>query len=169
VGDILHLAGGGRPRKPTAMKQLSGTARADRASPREPRRAFASMAKPPKGAKGNLLVAWKRLAPLVDALRVATRQDEVAFAQMVETYRIILDARESLDEAGGSPVYECMTQFGVQMKARPEVEIIAKNQKILAYWMNRFGLTPADRSRVAEIEGEGAADPLDEFSPGGGA
>ena len=75
---------------------------------------------------------------------------------------------EVITKNNGSPVYECVTQFGVQMKARPEIEIIAKNQKILAYWFNRFGLTPADRSRVAEIGDGPQADPLDEFGPGGG-
>lgn len=163
---VLSLVGGGRPRKPTKQKELAGTQRAGRANPREPAGEYAPLPPPAKNLSDTQKRAWRALAELVDPLRIATRQDVVAFGEMVRTYSIVLDAQKSLDDAGGSPVYECMTQFGVTIKERPEVGIIAKYEKLLAYWFNRFGLTPADRSRVSQLGGDQKADPLDEFGGG---
>jgi P27 family predicted phage terminase small subunit len=145
------------------MKELAGTQRKGRSNPREPRGAPAALPPPPKKASEKVRAAWKRLAAIVDPVRVATAQDVVAFGEMTRAYAIVLDAQQSLDDAGGSPVYECMTQFGVTLKARPEIGIIAQYEKIIAYWFSRFGLTPADRSRVSQLGGDDAPDPLDEF------
>jgi hypothetical protein len=40
----------------------------------------------------------------------------------------------------------------MRVKPRPELLIIATHSKILLYQFSRFGLTPADRSRVSELE-----------------
>lgn len=145
---------------------MQGTDRPDRANPRAPQLEPAVVGPPPKDLNPHERRAWRTLAELVDPLRIATRADQVAFRQMAVTLGVIEQAREALN-AAGELTYEAVTESGIAFRKRPEVEIIATFKKLLSAELARFGLTPAEREKVAAIGDTAGTDPLDEFSTGG--
>lgn len=156
-------AGGGRPRKPTVLKVLEGTARPDRANPNEPKLPLFRIPPPPEGLPATESNAWSELGALVDELKIATKADLPAFALMAQAVAMCAEAREALRRDG--LIIEETTKAGVMVRQRPEVTILASFQKIAMYHFNRWGLTPADRSRVSALADDaGEVDPLGEFS-----
>ncbi|EHH68391.1 hypothetical protein GMO_11610 [Gluconobacter morbifer G707] len=53
---------------------------------------------------------------------------------------------------GGSQTYVTIGKSGPMVRMRPEVAAIADANRRVAMWLARFGLTPADRSRVGAAE-----------------
>jgi phage terminase small subunit len=169
TGGVIPLAGGGRPRKPTREKQLAGTARADRANPREPVVDAAQIPAAPAHLSPVERELWARWAEVIEPWKIVTRADLRAFERLVQIDALITEAHRSLyaDAVDGVPrlITATETKNGVWEKARVELEVISKFEKTLLYYFSRFGLTPADRSRVSIIEDGGArADPDDEFA-----
>lgn len=165
AGALRPVPAGGRPRKPTALKELAGTARKDRANVAEPRLQPCPIPPPPDDLTPTEREAWLELAAVVDPMRIATRADLEAFRQMVLAVAIVADARASL-RAAGTVVLEEQTKAGTQVRARPEINIIATYQKLVLYHFSRWGLTPSDRSRVSSLAEEVRDDPLAEFADG---
>lgn len=148
------MSDAGRPRKPTQLKVLTGTARADRLNPREPKAAAVDIPPPPSGLTRDERESWLELKAVVDPMRVATAADVVAFREMVGTLGILRALRRSL--AKGK-----IAEDGL---VRPEVSAIAVYTKLMHAHLARWGLTPADRARVAALEADkGAGSPLDQF------
>ncbi|MEK7178536.1 MAG: P27 family phage terminase small subunit [Patescibacteria group bacterium] len=157
---------GGRPRKPRALKLVQGTDRPDRENKRAPAPPSAPLPPPQKDLNPHEKRAWRELAALVDPLRVAAPADVVAFRHLVYCLGQVEQARAALRKAG-SQTFETVSEGGVSVKKRPEVEIIATFEKILDAKLGRFGLTPAEREKVTKAGDDGVGDPLDEFAVGG--
>lgn len=158
---------GGRPRKPTSLHVLQGTARKDRQNPRAPVSGpLAALPGPPPGLSEREAAAWVELAQVVGPMRTCTAADMVAFRQMAVTLAVIEEARETLNREGLT--FMVTTESGEVVRKRPEVEILSAFKKQLAVELSRFGLTPADRERVSALSEESEGDPLDEFSVGRG-
>lgn len=164
----LSGAGGGRPRTPTALKDLRRTARADRANAAEPRSDPVTILEPIRGLSVNERRAWVELSALVNPTRVATAADLTAFRLMVEAVGVLADLRASLRKAKGALVYTERTKSGPQLRQRPEIALIEKYQKLAMYHLARWGLTPADRSRVSALAEPAGPDPDEEFNVGAG-
>lgn len=164
----LAGAGGGRPRKPTALKVLARTDHPGRINAAEPRLDPVSILEPIKGLSISERRAWVELAGLVNPTRVATAADLTAFRLMVEAVAMVADLRASLRKAKGQLVYKEFTKSGPQLRQRPEIVLIEKYQKLAMYHLARWGLTPADRSRVSSLAEDAGPDPDEEFSVGGG-
>jgi hypothetical protein len=161
VATRLALAPVGAPRKPTAQKALTGTLRADRVNAREPDMPAVALPTPPDGLSDHEREAWVELASVIDPMQIATASDRVAFRLFVEAVGMLATLRQSFSDAGGSPVYEVVTKSGVQLATRPEVVQIATYQKLCLLHAVRWGLSPADRSRVSALSGSaGGNDPL---------
>src|SRR5690348_12747418 len=85
----------GRPRKPTALKILQGTARRDRMNVDEPKLAPAPIA-PPRGMTGRAKQEWIRLCALLVTAGVITVGDTSTFESYcrlvaeVETYEKLI-------------------------------------------------------------------------------
>lgn len=157
----------GRPRKPDKMKELAGTARKDRVNPKAPAQQPSKLLPPPRGLTAGERAAWFELARVLEPMRVATDADLVAFRQMAVTLAVINDAKQALDDAKGL-TYTLETESGTVVRKRPEVEILLAYKRQLSVELSRFGLTPADRSRVSALGDEGRGnDPLAEFELGG--
>jgi phage terminase small subunit len=113
---------GGWNRKPTSLKVLQGTFRADRANPLEPRLAAGRPPRPAwlsESARGH----WRRLVEETEALGVLTPVDGIALAMLAQT----LDA---------------YVQFHDDWRARNAFS------KLTLTLLREFGLTPASRGRV---------------------
>jgi hypothetical protein len=164
MGKVLQL-GGGRPRKPTSRKALAGTLRSDRVNGAEPTLPPAKIPAPPKDLKETERKAWVELAALVDPMVIATASDAAAFRKMVEIVAIRASLiRSYYEEGGGVPTYVEDTQSGPQLRMRPEVHAIPTYDKAVLLHFARWGLDPADRSRVSALaDGAGKPNALKKF------
>jgi hypothetical protein len=128
---------------------------------------------PPAGAPALFKQVWRDTAAVVDPLRIMTEADVPAFKLMVEALSICADAYDRIYK-GAKPglnalVYEKPLREGVQRTKTPEVDILIQFQKLAAFHLSRWGLTPADRARVDgaapdDMPGSAGADPVDEFT-----
>ena len=128
----------GRPRKPTALKIVTGTFRHDRSNAHEPQPKRKRPAMPPDLSAGAKK-AWRHFAKLLNDLGVLTAAD-------LETARTALAARPGL-------TYENVTAAGgVTHRAYPEVALVRDAERRVHRWLAAFGMTPADRTRVSVVE-----------------
>jgi len=118
----------GRPRKPTHLHVISGSAKTNparlesRADEPELEGADLRDAPAPSHLDGHLASIWKEVAGMLHA-RVAGQQDRLAFEMLV---RIVADCRS--DDA--TPAHYARMQA----------------------MMGEFGMTPASRSKVAQAK-----------------
>ncbi len=141
------MSRGARP-KPTSLKVLHGTVRADRLNLAEPR--------PPVGAprcpKWLGAVAreyWRELAPVLVGMRVLTRADRLALAQLCDAVATYRAAREVVAREGATFAVE--TESGRVVRPRPEVQIAQDADRRIRVWAAEFGLTPAGRPRISTL------------------
>lgn len=151
--------GGGRPRKPTAQKALAGTLRPSRENPAEPSLTPAPLPEPPANLTAFERQAWEDLRRLIDPMQIATAADVYAFRRMVECAGVLSTLRASFygakkNEGKGKPVYAEPTQAGMQLRMRPEINAIPTYEKLMMLHMARWGIDPADRSRVRALKDE---------------
>lgn len=154
---------GGRPPKPTALKELAGTQRADRKPAAEPRLKPANMPEPPADLTPAEHKAWLELAALVDPMRVGTRADTAAFRAMVECAGTVADLRASYVASLASGGITVTTDKGAVMMI-PEVSALAVHRKLLLLHFSQWGLTPAQRQKVAELPEDKPVNALSKFS-----
>src|SRR6185369_2073636 len=100
MSKVIQL-GGGRPRKPTALKKLAGTARKDRENAQEPRLKPVPLPDPPEDLTKHERAAWLQLRELVDPMQITTAADLVAFRAMVEDAGMLATLRQSFIDSGG--------------------------------------------------------------------
>lgn len=161
MGSITQL-GGGRPRKPTSAKALAGTLQKCRTNPAEPLSEPIDIPDPPVELTSHEQVMWLELRALVGPMRITAAADLYAFRSMVEDAAMLRALRDSL--GANDPIYEAVSKFGSQLKARPEVAAIPVYRKLMFLHMARWGINPADRSRVSVLaDTEPAEDPLKDF------
>jgi hypothetical protein len=128
-----------RPRTPTAMKHLKGTAQPCRLNPSEPRPTAIDVPPMPGHLPDTWRETWDRMAGAAAGLRCLTASDLPALEQLVGV------------------------AVEVEKLARSRASTV-KARKALVDLMARFGLTPADRSRVSAVEAPAPSE-LDEFAP----
>ncbi len=154
-----------RPRKPSHLKLVTGTARADRMNPNEPKPVALADLAPPPSMTTRATNAWRKLAPLLQRMGVLTEADTLALMQLCEAYAEILSARAALRDRGG-PTYETTTvQGGRMVRTYPEVAMLADADRRFLQYLAAFGLTPASRSKVSANPDAGK-DPLAEYFGG---
>lgn len=170
TGATVIALGVGRPRKPSSVKARQGTERADRRNGAEPAARFVPLPPPPEYLTATERECWIRHAAVVDAWRVASAADVRAFERLVEIDALITEAQRSMRRdlgPGGVPRLfdEVATRNGQWIQPRQEIGLITRLEKLLLFYFSRFGLTPADRARVAALpSSDGGATPLDEFA-----
>lgn len=172
----------GRPRKPTTLKALQGTARPDRTNAREPEPPPGPV-KPPSWLKGRARAAWRQLAPMLEDMRVLTTADPHALALLCDAYAEYIDCREVVRKQGA--VYESRVvkassrrveaeggdedfdaaDWSVIIRPRPEVKMASDAWRRVHRMLVEFGLTPSSRSKVS-AGGAEDADPFEEFLRG---
>ena len=161
-----------RPRKPTHLKVVAGTAQKCRTNLNEPK-PLAGVPPVPRHLSARARAAWAQLSAIVNDMGVLTEGDPVALEMLCCAYVDVLEARASL--AGpltlnitvraedGTPIaappeilaeageryYWTIGKSGPMRRSRPEIADIADGERRLAMWLAKFGLTPADRSRVS--------------------
>jgi len=121
----------GPPRKPTALKLLHGTFRADTSAKHEPKPASdATVPKPPKHLTLLAKAEWIRTAAELHPLGLLTRPDYSTLEMYCETYASWRRAIKTKDQPGGRSFAQLAHRF-----------------------LTEFGMTPASRSRINVLLG----------------
>ena len=132
-----------RPRIPTQLKVLKGTAQRSRMNLQEPRPST-GVPEMPEGLDEEHQRSWERHAALLTGMKVLTVADGPALESMV---RVHVELRRLQAEVAQLPAFE-RTDSGL-LKRHPGISAIADCDRRYLSWLTRFGLTPADRSRVS--------------------
>jgi len=138
-------------RKPTSMKVLEGTARADRMNRREPKVPAVRELAPRHGFSLAARREFRRLIRLLGPMLVCGAGDVVALELLAEALVEYRRAAGVLGRQGTT--YKARTQAGAVLhRARPEHAIAADAWRRAAGMLQQFGLTPAARPRVEAEE-----------------
>ncbi len=128
------------PPKPTALKLLQGTHRADRANPNEPQVEPCTIPRP-RWLRGEARREWNRLAPQLARAGVLTEMDRSALIGLCEMWARWREAEGILDKEG-------LIRDG---RRHPASTIAAKCYDQWRAMLAEFGLTPSSRSRVSAV------------------
>lgn len=137
-----------RPRKPTHLKLVAGTARKDRLTPGEPKLPPAALPCP-EHLSSKARGAWDRVAPLLHRMGVLTEADALALEQLCGAYATILHCQAVLAEFGDLSYASAKPDGGTMRRPHPEVAILADADRRFRLYLTDFGLTPSSRSRVS--------------------
>jgi len=137
----------GPAKKPTALKIIEGTARADRTNPAEPKPPIALL-DAPEHLSAQARETWGAVAPILVRMRVLTIADPIALERLCEAYAETRALRAVVEAEGYT--YETQNIAGERMlRANPAVGMLADADRRLLGYLRAFGMTPADRSRVS--------------------
>jgi P27 family predicted phage terminase small subunit len=132
----------GRKPKPTNLKLIQGTYRADRANPSEPK-PRAVIPPCPKFLQGEARKQYKKTAKKLARIGLMTELDDMALAMLCAGWQELLDATDQVNQGGilikspsGLPVLNPYLTVANQA--------IKKVRALLA----EFGMTPGSRSRI---------------------
>lgn len=131
-----------RPRKPSALKLVQGTARADRTNGQEPEPMLLNDLTPPEHLGERSAAVWRDVAPMLRELQLLTVADRIALEMLcdaVADYRVAREARA--DE------FVATSHKGSQMLSQWLVAQLACGKRAETL-MGRFGMDPVSRSRV---------------------
>ena len=138
----------GRPKKPTALKELTGTIEKSRTNPNEPRPDVA-IPDMPVWIKEDVITAslYEQVTQYVVDMRVGTRADGVALALLADQLALYLELRQQVREEGA--VIEVEGSQG-QLKKLPNPALQPMNAAFanIHKMLREYGLTAASRSSV---------------------
>lgn len=153
------MANGGRkgpPPKPTALKILHGETRPSRINSAEPQPGQ-SLVEPPEDITEEALVIWNELADDLIRTGVLKPWDSRAYADYCEAVVSSREAQHHLDEEGEVIDMPIHNRDGAVTAYKPVISPWWKVRNDASARMrdgqSRFGLTPADRSRLQVNQG----------------
>jgi P27 family predicted phage terminase small subunit len=148
---------GGRPPKPTRLKELEGNP-GKRALNRDEPRFSAQGLTCPRWLDGEARKEWRRASKLLLAQRVATAADRSALAAYCVSYARWQQAETALSEGGLSQeIPVCNKQgdvVGMKDVVRPEVLIAQQYQRLMMAAAGKLGMDPSSRSKVSVVKEE---------------
>lgn len=155
----------GPPPKPTALKILHGETRPSRLNNAEPQPGQTSVV-PPDDLSEEALVIWDELADDLIRTGVLKPWDARLYGDYCEAVVSSREAQQHLDEEGEVIDYPVFNRSGEEVSSRPVVNPWWKIRREAAEAMlkgaARFGLTPADRSRLQVNQGPAKDQPSNE-------
>ena len=160
----IRAPGAGRPRKPTALHIVQGTARPHRHGDRGKEPQFDGAIERPEWLSPMAVEFWGEMSPRLIAAKVLTAGDVPAFAALCESWATWRQMNEAIKKAG--PVHLEKDDEGrlVGSTVSALFKVRSKAWEELNKGLSQFGLTPADRSRVVgTIDGDKPANPFARF------
>jgi P27 family predicted phage terminase small subunit len=154
------------PRKPTALKELSGSAAHDpqRQNKNEPKMEAMDLPVPP-GLSSEARREWKRIAPiLANQMKVLTEADRGALVGYCSAFGNVVWAEKTIAKEGrmiakyaiipgtSEPVLVDGKPVVIGYQKHPAMGILKDALAAMRGYAQIFGLSPADRSRVAAID-----------------
>lgn len=152
----MARTGSGRKSKPRALKELAGNpgkrslGRDLDAPPQEELEAAKSLATatlaPPTWLNKTAAKEWKRLAPILQRLRLLGQVDASALAQYCMWWGVWSAAAQAVNRIGST--YKTKSKHGSIDRVRPQFAVLEKAQRMMNRLSTEFGLTPAARSSL---------------------
>jgi P27 family predicted phage terminase small subunit len=132
----------GRKPLPSKIKELQGTARADRKNNNEPD-CDAIDKKCPTHIKGNARKEWNRMMEVFEHLGLLTKMDRSALEQYCVCYGRWIDVEKEIQEHGTIELSEKGVPF-----ISPRVNLSSMMMKQMRSYLSEFGMTPSSRTRL---------------------
>jgi len=137
----------GRPAKPTKLKVLQGTDRADRLNENEPKpMEYKKIPKPPYYLDYYAKKEWERVAPILVDVGLLTKADLSMFQDYCEMHAHCIRLNKKIRDEG----YDFETDKGY-MQRKPATTIIKDFMSEKQKLANMLGLSPSARTNI-EIE-----------------
>lgn len=149
----------GRPPKPTSLKMLQGTARADRVNDDEPK-PTPGVPDCPAWLNNDAKKEWRAIVPELERLGLLTAVDGAALAAYCQAYGDLAWASREIKRVGR--VYQTDGPSGTMYRQRPEMAIAREAAAQMKSYLSGFGLDPASRTRL-HVAPQGEADPFEAF------
>lgn len=145
-----------RPRKPSALKLVTGTARADRTNGAEPEPMLLTDLAPPPHLSERSAAVWQQVAPMLRRLQLLTEADVISLEMLCDA---VADYRFAREQRGDKLV--ATSSKGSQMVSQWLVAQQMSSKRAESF-MTRFGMDPVSRSKVmvdaqADLFGKPAA------------
>ena len=102
---------------------------------------------------------WRAVAALIDEAGLLSRLDAPALALYCELYADYRHARDQVVEGGA-----VITAINGYRQKNPWYDIAVQCQKDMKYYLDKFGLTPAARSKLAIEEAPEVESKWDDFT-----
>jgi len=155
----------GRKPKPTNLKVISGTNRADRRNDSEPRVTIAMPSPPPHLGK-DALEEWERVCVEMYGAGILSILDRGGLAAYCQAYGRWVQAEQALSRMADKDP----TNFGLMIKTQsgnaiqnPLVGSANKAMADMVRYAAEFGMTPSARSRITAIGVSDEQDPFAKF------
>lgn len=131
-----------RPRKPSSLKLVTGTDRADRRNDQEPEPALLNDLSPPAHLVPRSAGIWRELAPMLRTMQVLTVADVLALELLCDAVGDYRHARQTVGDN-----FVASTRTGSQMLNQWVLAAQMAGKRAEAF-MGKFGMDPVSRSRV---------------------
>jgi P27 family predicted phage terminase small subunit len=144
------MASQGRPKLPQHLKVIQGTdQQASEAMPVQ-QRGTPDM---PRNLSADARPVWRHICGFLSDLEVLTKADLFCIEGLAETVADLRHIRQSLNSFDdGKPVYVTKDLKGnILYKPRPEMGMILSCNNAIMLWVQRLGLSPADRNKLTKI------------------
>ena len=155
----------GRKPKPSGLKLITGTDRADRGNPDEPQPQPACP-EPPDHLKAEARAEWTRVSHQLNALGILSEIDRAALGAYCQAYSRWVQAETALDRMADRDAMTHGLMIRTQGGNAIQNPLVGTANKAMADMMRyaaEFGMTPSARSRI-RAQGENSQyDPTAEF------
>lgn len=131
-----------RPAKPSALKAIQGTLRADRANGAEPEPMLLNDLTPPPGLSERSAAVWREVAPMLRQIQVLTVADRIALELLCDA---VADYRLAREKCGDD--FVAISARGSEMLSQWLVAKLSASKRAEGL-MSRFGMDPVSRSRL---------------------
>ncbi|HMR01748.1 MAG TPA: phage terminase small subunit P27 family [Candidatus Competibacter phosphatis] len=149
---------GGRPPKPTKLKELAGNPGKRALNKAEPKPAGKRPACP-RHIQGEAKKEWNRITKQLLTLGLLTEVDRAALAAYCQCWARWVEAEEEMRRLDFRMITQTDSGYPV---VSPWMGIANTAMKQMLRYLTEFGMTPAARSRVT-VATEQDADPYEEF------
>jgi P27 family predicted phage terminase small subunit len=134
--------------KPTAIKRLEGNPGKRRLNEAEPKPEM-GVPECPDYLDDVAQKEWGRLSAILIAMKVLTKADYIALANLCQAYSTLMNAQRQMNKTG--ILYKSKSGY---IQQSPLLGIIHTQTTIVNNLLREFGLTPSSRTRVAIVEPE---------------
>lgn len=156
------MATRGRKPTPSAIKELEGNPGKRPLNENEPKPQKKAPSCP-KWLEPEAKKEWRRLAKQMEQIGILTEVDMAAFAGYCQAYARWKEAEEFISQHG--TIVKTPSGYYQQV---PQVSIAQTYLKIMNWFAEQFGLTPASRSRIVAADvGKDSEDEMEKILNGG--
>jgi P27 family predicted phage terminase small subunit len=147
--------------KPTALKAFEGNRGHRPLNDREPI-PLAGAPTMPRHLDKDARREWKRLVPILLAMRVLTEADGIALSNLCMAYSVLIRAQTMMLKSATGRQSSLLIKTGSgYIQQSPLLGIINSQMAALTVMLREFGLTPASRSRIVTTTDSGGVDALE--------